>query len=423
MNTGANIPTLYKHRLENGLWIVGQPMLDVESVSLGYFVRTGARDEQTPNLSGVSHFLEHMIFKGTKTRDWQQLKQEFTRIGAQKNGSTSAERTVYYLRVQSEYFDRAFHLLYEMMEPRLDERDFEQEKGVILNEIARAADQPENYAHRRMMHAYFHNHPLGNYVLGTPESIQAMHIEQMRAYWHHHYGTQNMTLAVVGKFEWDHVVDLAEQCWKHWSRKGVQRHVKPFEPEQSPQTILVNKHLKQQILLLSMTGVDSLDSRYYAASLGWNILGRSGGSRLHWNVQQKGLAQVARSSFWAFDGTGIFFLESHTTPENAQHILALLRLELKRMLNEGVREDELRRAKDKRISAMVFDNETTYDQMRSLGTTWMYEGRLFNIYEEAARIEQVTTEEVMQALHSLPLLEKQVLTTWGPLDETAFEVE
>lgn len=102
--------------------------------------------------------------------------------------------------------------------------------------------------------------------------------------------------------------------------------------------------------------------------------------------------------------------------ENAQSVLALLRLELERLLNEGIREDELRRAKEKRISAMVFDNETTYDQMRSLGTTWMYDSRLFHIDEEVARIEQVTSNGVMQALHSLPLLEKQVLTTWGPLD-------
>ena len=132
-----------------------------------------------------------------------------------------------------------------------------------------------------------------------------------------------------------------------------------------------------------------------AASLGWNILGRAHSSRLHWDIQQKGLAQIAKSLFWAFDGTGIFFLESHTRPENTQQVLALLRMELERLLTDGVYEDELRRAKEKRISAMVFNSETTYDQMRSLGMTWMYESRLFNIDEKVAHIERVTTEEVM----------------------------
>ena len=420
MNTKDSASSLYKHRLENGLWIIGKPMLDVESVSLGYFVRVGARDENAPELSGISHFLEHMVFKGTQRCDWRQLNEEITSIGAETDALTSIERTIYYLRVEREYFGRAFYLLHEMMEPRLNEQDFEQEKGVILNEIARSQDRPESYAHRRMMHAYFDNHPLGNYVLGTKESISTMRVDQMRAYWQQRYGTQNITLAVVGNFEWDHVVELTEQCWKHWPVHGLQRHVTSFEPIQSSQTILTNLHLKQQILLLGMPGFESVDPRYYAVSLGWNILGRPGGSRLHWNIQHKGLAQIAKSVFWPLNGTGILFLECHTTPENAQHVLALLQVELECLLNEGVSEEELRRAKQKRRSAMVFDNETTYDHMRSLGITWMDEGRLFNIDEEVARIERITTEEVIEALRSLPLLEKQVLTTWGPLDESAF---
>jgi predicted Zn-dependent peptidase len=140
--TEATSPLYHTHRLSNGLQIVGQSMPDFESVALAYYVRTGARDEEGAHAAGISHFLEHMIFKGTKTLGWQALKQEFTRMGAQKNGLTSSEYTVYYLRVLNEYLDRALKLLSDMMVPRLDEHDFETEKEVIVNEIARSEDQP-----------------------------------------------------------------------------------------------------------------------------------------------------------------------------------------------------------------------------------------------------------------------------------------
>ena len=173
----TTLPLYHTYQLSNGLQIVGQSMPDFESVALCFYVHTGARDEEDIHVSGIFHFLEHMIFKGTETLDWQQLKQEFTKIGAEKNGFTSVESIVYYLRVLGEYLDRALKLLSDMMVPRLDEHDFETEKEVIINEIARSEDLPRGFAYRRMMHAYFCKHPLGNYVLGSRESIRSMQLE------------------------------------------------------------------------------------------------------------------------------------------------------------------------------------------------------------------------------------------------------
>src|SRR5919108_5897510 len=164
MTTGNNGTVFRTHTLSNGLQIVGQPMPDFESVAVSYFVRTGSRDEQDPAIAGVSHFLEHMVFKGTQTLDWQQITLEFNKIGAELNAFTSHESTVYYARVLGEYLDRAVGLLSDMMYPRLAESDFEMEKEVIINEIARSEDQPRGLAYRRMMHTYFDSHPLGNYV-------------------------------------------------------------------------------------------------------------------------------------------------------------------------------------------------------------------------------------------------------------------
>src|SRR5258708_3832558 len=205
--TAKNGTVFYTHRLSNGLQIVGQPMPDFESVAVSYYVRTGSRDEQDPSIAGVSHFLEHMMFKGTKTLDWQQITLEFNKIGAELNAFTSHEATVYYARVLGEYLDRAVDLLSDMMYPRLAESDFELEKEVIVNEIARSEDQPYNTAYRRMMQTYFGNHSLGHDVLGSPESIRGMKVEQMRDYWNRRYAANNLILAWAGNINWQHIVE------------------------------------------------------------------------------------------------------------------------------------------------------------------------------------------------------------------------
>src|SRR5579872_5636048 len=150
----TNEMVFHTHRLANGLQILGQPMPDYESVGLSFYVVTGSRDEPDRSIAGVSHFLEHMVFKGTATLDWQQITLEFNKIGAELNAFTSHESTVYFARVLGEYLDRAVELLSDMMYPRLDESDFETEKEVIVNEIARSEDQPFNRAFRHMMQTY-----------------------------------------------------------------------------------------------------------------------------------------------------------------------------------------------------------------------------------------------------------------------------
>src|SRR5581483_4727464 len=173
-STVSNGTVFHTHTLQNGLQIVGQPMPDFESVAVSYYVRTGSRDEYNPDIAGVSHFLEHMVFKGTKTLDWQQITLEFNKIGAELNAFTSNEATVFYAHVLGEYLEKALELLSDMMYPRLAESDFEMEKEVIINEIARSEDEPYNLAFRRMMQTYFGTHPLGHDVLGSRESIRNM---------------------------------------------------------------------------------------------------------------------------------------------------------------------------------------------------------------------------------------------------------
>ena len=413
----TNGMVFHTHRLANGLQILGQPMPDFESVALSFYVCTGSRDEPDQSIAGVSHFLEHMVFKGTSTLDWQQITLEFNKIGAEINAGTSHESTVYFARVLGEYMERAFELLSDMMYPRLSESDFTTEKEVIVNEIARSEDQPYNRAFRRMVQSYFGEHPLGHDVLGSPESIRAMRIEQMRDYWNRRYAANNMILAVAGKFDWDELVRLAEKHCANWRTGDAGREVRPYEQARSSNEILVDKNLKQQIMLLSMPAIDEKDPDRYAAELGASILGDGDGSRLYWNLYQKGLAESASAFLWTMDGTGMLVMEANSTPEQAPRVMKMLREELDSLLTDGIYEDELRRAKDKTISHMVLSSESTFARMRALSADWVIEGRLISVDEEVERVEKVTTEDVMRVLRRLPLREKQVLTTLGPLSE------
>ncbi len=413
----ANGTVFYTHRLSNGLQIVGQPMPDFESVAVSYYVHTGSRDEPDSSVAGVSHFLEHMVFKGTRTLDWEQIPREFNKIGAELNAFTSHEATVYFARVLGEYLERAVELLSDMMYPRLDESDFETEKEVIVNEIARSEDQPYNLAYRRMMQTYFGNHPLGHDVLGTRESIRNMRIEQMRNYWDRRYGANNLILSIAGNFDWQHIISLVEQHSSNWRTGDAGRDITRYEPAHPINEVVVDKNLKQQIMIIAMPSVDVKDPDYYAAALGCSIFGDGDGSRLYWNIYQKGLAESAGAGIWAMEGTGITIMEANTTPERAPQVLELLRSELDSLLEDGVHEDELRRAKDKWISNLVLSSESTFSRMRALASDWVTEGRLISLDEEIERVEKVTTDDVMRALRRFPMRNKQVLTALGPLSE------
>jgi predicted Zn-dependent peptidase len=418
MTTSAGHPAIFHtHRLNNGLQIVGQVMPDFASVALSYSVQVGARDEHDASLAGVSHFLEHMVFKGTQTLDGHQIKQEFNKIGAELNAATSVESTVYFARVVGEYVDRALALLSDMMVPRLDEGDFMTEKEVIINEIARSEDQPRGRASRSMMQTYFVDHPLGHIVLGSRESIRDMQIEQMREYWRRRYVTNNMILSVAGNFDWEHLMDLAGQHCSIWQAGDSERLLTPYEPPRPINNVMVDKKLQQQIMFLTMPMVAEKDPDRYAAALGSSILGQPGGSRLFWKIRHKGLAESASSSIRTMKGAGILLLAASTAPQQASHVLNLLRAELITLLDDGITEEELRRAKDKWISGIVLASESTFNRMRSIAYDWEIEGRLVDIEERIERVERVTTDDVMRVLRRFPLREKQVLTALGPLNE------
>src|SRR5215213_3827292 len=198
----------HSHRLPNGLQLIGETSPSARSAALGFFVRTGSRDE-SPDVSGVSHFLEHMMFKGTPRRTALDVNLDFDRIGASYNAYTSEENTVFYAAVLPEYLPRAVDILADILRPSLRDEDFDVEKKVIIEEIGMYEDQPMWCAYDLAKKAFFQNHPLGHRVLGTDGSVGGLAREQMQAYYDRRYVAPNITLAVAGNFDWPAVVALA----------------------------------------------------------------------------------------------------------------------------------------------------------------------------------------------------------------------
>jgi predicted Zn-dependent peptidase len=410
----------FQERLPNGLQIVGQRMPDLESVSVCFFARTGARDEHDPAIFGVSHFLEHMVFKGTPRRDAEQITLDFNRMGAEFNAYTSVEQTVYYARVLGQYLPNAVDLLSDMMRPRLDAGDFSLERNVILEEIARSEDVPSSQAYRRMMQTYFAGHPLGHDVLGTKDSIGNLQVEQMRDYHARRYSANNLVFAIAGNFDWQKTLDLVQRACGDWTSGEEGRQAEPFIPKAGREIISKDK-LKQQIMLLAWPTVSVEDDDIYPMELASMVLGDGSGSRMFWNIFQKGLAETAAASLSPLDRTGLMLAYLSTTPDEASAVLELTLAELKSLQQDGVHEDELRRAKDKLVSRTVLDGESGFSRMQDLAYTWVAKGELRSLEDEVARIEAVTLEDVRRVLDRFPVTAEHVFTAYGPLEATAFD--
>ncbi|RPI88608.1 MAG: insulinase family protein, partial [Planctomycetaceae bacterium] len=219
----------YETRLGNGLTIIAERSPAVHSVALGFFVRTGARDE-TDAIAGVSHFLEHMVFKGTPRHSADDVNRIFDEVGAKYNASTSEETTLFYAAILPEYLDETFFLLSDILQPSLRTEDFEMEKKVILEEIGMYDDQPTYLAYDHLMQLHFAGHPLGRSVLGTRETITELSVDQMREYHARRYTAGNILLAVAGKFDWPHVVELAGRHCGSWPAGAPARDAAEAHP-------------------------------------------------------------------------------------------------------------------------------------------------------------------------------------------------
>lgn len=400
------------HTLPNGLEIVAECNGAAYSTALGFFVKTGARDE-ADGVAGVSHFLEHMAFKGTARRSADDVNREFDEMGAHYNAFTNEENTVFYAAVLPEQQDGAVDLLADILRPALRDDDFQTEKQVILEEIQMYEDQPPFGADDKCRALYYGPHPLGRSVLGNVQTIGALSAEAMRDYFRRRYSPGNIVLAGAGRIDFDALVATAGRCCGSWSCEATSRLVETPRGHADFQ-VLHKPSATQQYTLQLAAGPAAEDHDRYAAKLLGTVLGDDSGSRLYWELVDPGLAEHASLSHCEHQGAGMMMTylccEPEQTAENLQRIFDLYR----RTEAGGVTAAELEQAKSKIRSRIVLSAERPRGRLFAVGNDWVYRGEYEPVEAELNAVAGVTVADLAAVLAKYPLSQPTTVTI-GPL--------
>jgi predicted Zn-dependent peptidase len=395
------MPVQFQHAsLDNGLQVIAETDPDAHTAAIGFFVKTGARDED-PAIMGVSHFLEHMMFKGSETRSAEQVDLEFDVIGADHNAFTSSELTAFWAHTLPDRLDVAEEILADILRPALRQRDFDAEKQVILEEIAMYRDQPFWVLYERAMEVYYGSHPLSHRVLGTEQTITDLTCEQMSGYFRERYSADNTVVAAAGRIEFDDLVGRIAATCGRWQRTGANRAYGSmhFEPQAFA---LESSSVHQHYLLMVSPGPPLADEGRYAAGMLSSILGGGEGSRLYWALVETGLAEEAQAHYDARDGAGEMALYASCDPEHAREVEAIARHEIDQLM-PSLTEDDLVRVRNKVATAVTLQGELPAGRMRRLGRLWTYLGQYRSLEEDLARINAVTLDDLQAIARAYPL--------------------
>lgn len=402
--------TFHQHRLSNGLDLIAETNPDSYSFAAGFFVKTGSRDESA-EVHGVSHFLEHMMFKGSQKLSWEDVNRIFDEIGARYNAFTSQEMTCYYANVLPEFTERTMDHLSQLLRPAIRQNDFDTEKKVILEEIAMYLDDPGHRLYESLMETHFAGHPLAASVLGSSTSITALQRDQMADYFARRYGPGNMVLAVTGRLEFDEIIRLAEKYCGDWPTVSAPRSNPPANIR-GERKHLTDAKLNRQYLMGMTPGPSAQDDRRFAARVLADVIGDSDGSRFYWALVDNAIAEDADFGFYPHDGIGSFYIALTTSPENAQQALDIALKELEKA-KSTLADDEVERAKNKIASNIVLSGELPSGRMRAIGSQWLYNGDYRSLEQDMGTLQAVTTDSLRQLMADFPFTPMSIVSM-GP---------
>jgi len=400
--------------LSNGLEIVAECNDDAYSTAVAFFVKTGARDE-TDAVAGVSHFLEHMMFKGTARRSADDVNREFDEMGAHYNAFTNEENTVYYAAILPEHQNAVVDLLGDILRPALREEDFDTEKKVILEEIQMYEDQPPFGADDKARAIHFGPHPLGRTVLGTPQSVGNLPVSAMLDYFRRRYSPTNVTLVAAGRIDFDQLVASADRQCGGWDPVSTQRIIQTYTAHDGFH-LLHKETATQQYLLQMSPGPAAEDADRYAVKLLATVLGDDSGSRLYWELVDPGLAETVSLGHCEYHGAGVMMTYMSCEPEQTGDNLSRIVDVYRKAETGGITAAELEQAKNKIRSRIVLSSERPRGRLFALGTDWVYRREYRPTEADLAAVAGVTMDDLMAVLAKYPL-SRATTVTIGPLAE------
>jgi len=409
-----------KEKLESGLKIITEEIPYVRSVAIGFWVAVGARDE-SKELNGMSHFLEHLIFKGTKTRTAQEISETFDILGGELNAYSAKEYTYFYARLLDKNLPIGVEVLSDMLQnSTIGEKEIIAEKEVVLEEINLHEDTPDEQIHDIFARHLWQNHPLGNNGLGEVETVKSFGKADVDRYYARNYVFSNMIVAGAGNLKHQGLVDLVKKFFTKNTTKKVLRT--GIESKPASGLVVKNRKTEQAHICYGMQGLHAKDQDRFALAILDNILGGGMSSRLFQEVREKrGLVYSIYSYHALYSETGLFTVYAGTRPSQVEEVVKIIRSQIADVLEKGIKAEELHRAKEHLKGQLVLSMENTSTRMSRLGKSELVHGEILSLDELIARIDKVELNDVQRVAKRIFLENKPVLAVIGPLSADKLE--
>lgn len=401
--------------LSNGLKVIGEQIPHFRSVSVGLWLGSGSQFE-VPTEAGLSHFLEHMVFKGTKKRSARKIAEEMDAVGGQLNAFTAKECTCFYAKVVDEHLPLAMDVLADLVTaPTFDSAEMEKEKGVVLEEISMSMDEPEDLVHELLMLANYGDQPVARPILGNSERVSSYAREDLVSYWSRMYRPQNAVLALAGNYDWDRVLSMAEDLLGGWeadgfSKRGCVTHAV------APTVLTREKDIEQIHICMGFPGLKIGDDRSYELSLFNSVFGGAMSSRLFQKIrEERGAAYTVYSYPNAYTDAGMLSVYAATNPDAAVEVSGLLLEEARKLADEGMTRDEFTMAREQLKASYILGLESTSARMQSNGRRLLLLNSTRTETEVIDRVNAIGFDEtnalmreILTAPHSMALVGKGV---------------
>lgn len=409
-------------RLPGGIQVVTERMPDAHSVTIGFWVDAGSRDEH-PSISGASHFLEHLLFKGTETRSAQQIAEAVEAVGGEMNAFTTKEYTAFYTRLLDADLELGLDILSDIMwAPSFRPEEIEAERQVILEEILMHADEPSDLVHDLFLEALYPDHPLGREVLGDEATIRAITRDQIRGYFSEHYRPDNIVVAAAGNLDHDAVVDgvAGRLAWSGPASGRPPGRRPSLEVPPPRRLAVVHRPTEQAHLVVGMPALSRDDPDRHALDVVNQVLGGGMSSRLFQEVRERrGLAYSVYSYRSSFLESGSFAVYVGTAPSRVDEVLDVVDAELAKLVDGEITEHELAVAKGHLKGSIALGLEDSGSRMSRIGRSQLVHGEVPSFEELVARTEAVTPEDMARVVKRVVDAER-VLAVIGPFEESVF---
>lgn len=390
---------IQRYTCENGVRIVTEKISTVRSVALGIWVGTGSKFEGEAN-NGISHFLEHMYFKGTKSRTAKQIAEAFDEIGGNVNAFTSKEYTCYYARILDTHAPIALDILADMFfHSVFDAEEIEKEKNVVIEEISMYEDTPDDLVHDLIARACYGDHPLGYSILGTEDVLRSLRREDLLRYVENRYIPEQTVITVAGNFD-DRLIEEIKQQFSTFKRSGSLHDL--TVPQFAGKTIAQHKTTEQAHFCLSLPGYHVGHEEIYSLILLNNVLGGSMSSRLFQEIrEERGLAYSVYSYHSAYQEAGTFTVYTGTAPEHVGKVFDIVTNVMHDISETGITAQELNKGKEQLKGSLMLSLESTNSRMSRLGKNELLLSRHLSLDEITARIDKVNHDSILQVARDM----------------------